>query len=67
MFLKMNPENLSIRFLSQVLKTWSAEAVVSDRVINIESKRKIFAIYHSTDKYKCCKDKDEMITQADLY
>ena len=43
------------------------EAVVSDRVIDIESKRKIFVAYHSTDKCKCYKDKDEKITQANLY
>ena len=38
------------------------KAVVSDKVINIQSKRKIFVAYHSTDKCKYCKDKDEKIT-----
>ena len=48
-------------------KTWSAEAVVSYRVINIESKRKIFVAYPKTNKCTCCKDKNEKITQANLY
>ena len=63
---KMNPENIQTNSYLK-FKTWTAEAVVSDRVISIESKRKIFVAHHRTSKCKCCKDKDEKIIQADLY
>ena len=55
---------------SSSFKLWKLgvrKQYVSDRVIIIESRRRTFLVWQGTNKYKCCKEKDEKITQADLY